>query len=78
MYYIGVMYEQGRGSAIDYDKAREWYERAADKGSGAAQTDLGYLYEFGQGVEPDMAKARALYEKGGRAGVCPGAVYIWA
>src|SRR5262249_13062357 len=42
----------------DYVKAREWWEKAAQKGDGDAMFGLGYLYENGQGVARDYAKAR--------------------
>ena len=32
---LGVLYANGRGVAQDYAKAREWYEKAADKGDAA-------------------------------------------
>ena len=31
----------------DYAKAREWYEKAADKGDAVAMTNLGWLYDNG-------------------------------
>jgi len=46
---LGGLYESGRGVAQDYGKAREWYEKAADKGD--------------VGVTQDYAKARDWYEK---------------
>ena len=49
--------------AQDYAKAREWYEKAADKGDADAMADLGVLYANGQGVAQDYAKAREWYEK---------------
>ena len=47
----------------DYAKAREWYEKAADKGDADAMSNLGLLYGNGQGVAQDYAKAREWYEK---------------
>ena len=39
MFYLGVLYDSGDGVSQDYAKAREWFEKAADKGSAtAAQT----------------------------------------
>jgi hypothetical protein len=38
-------------------KAREWYEKAADKGSALALSRLSQLYENGHGVDQDYAKA---------------------
>ena len=43
--------------AKDYAKAREWYEKAADKGDAKAMNNLGLLYDNGQGVAQDYAKA---------------------
>jgi TPR repeat protein len=60
---LGVSYANGIGVARDYDKAREWYEKAADQNSTVAMTYLGDLYRDGHGVEKDYAKARQLYEK---------------
>jgi len=47
----------------DYAKAREWFEKAADKDDTSAMTNLGVLYANGQGVAQDYAKAREWYEK---------------
>jgi TPR repeat protein len=56
-YYFGV------NASKDSAKAREWYEKAADKGSADAMVSLGVLYANGQGVAQDYAKARAWYQK---------------
>jgi uncharacterized protein len=49
--------------ANDYDKAREWFEKAADKGDAGAMFNLGRLYANGYGVAKDYDKAREWYEK---------------
>ena len=43
---LGTFYEKGQGVAQDYAKAREWYEKAADKGDvePKAMANLGVLY----------------------------------
>jgi TIR domain/Sel1 repeat len=56
-YYFGV------NASKDSAKAREWYEKAADKGSVDAMVSLGVLYADGQGVAQDYAKAREWYQK---------------
>src|SRR5215469_7956957 len=56
-YYFGV------NASKDNAKAREWYEKAADKGSADAMVSLGVLYANGQGVAQDYAKAREWYQK---------------
>ena len=60
---LGLLYDNGLGVAQDYAKAREWYEKAADKGDANAMASLGLLYHNGQGVAQDYAKAREWYEK---------------
>jgi TPR repeat protein/energy-coupling factor transporter ATP-binding protein EcfA2 len=63
MFNLGWLYANGFGVAQDYAKAREWYEKAADKGEAGAMNNLGWLYDNGQGVAQDYAKAREWYEK---------------
>jgi TPR repeat protein len=60
---LGVAYRDGWGVAIDYAKAREWYEKAASKGEARAMAELGDLYFGGVGVPVNQAKAREWYEK---------------
>jgi TPR repeat protein len=60
---LGMAYSRGYGVAEDYTQAREWYEKAADKGYARAMTDLGLLYAYGQGVAQDDAKANEWFEK---------------
>jgi TPR repeat protein len=47
----------------DYVGAREWYEKAAEKGFPRAMGNLGLLYANGQGVTQDYVRAREWYEK---------------
>src|SRR6516165_9572572 len=60
---LGWLYENGRGVAQDYVRAREWYEKAAAKDNASAMFNLALLYENGQSVTQDYAKAREWYEK---------------
>ena len=62
-FYLGVMYERGRGVAQDYQQALYWYRKAADQGSPIAQNYLGDMYENGQGVAQDYQKALYWYRK---------------
>jgi TPR repeat protein len=68
---LGIVYANGYGVALDYAKAREWYEKAADKGEAVAMTGLGELYANGQGVAQDYAKAREWYEQAADRGQAP-------
>ena len=55
------MYAEGQGTARDYGKAVQWYQRAAEQGDAAAQYNLGMVYAQGQGVPRDHGKAYFWY-----------------
>jgi len=73
---LGWLYRNGLGVAQDYPKAREWYEKAADKGDAYSMTSLGWLYEHGQGVGQDYAKAREWYERAADHGEAEAVAYL--
>lgn len=56
-FYLGWLYERGVGVQQDYAKAREWYEKAMQNGSGSATARMGMLYEHGLGVKKDYGLA---------------------
>ena len=56
-----MLYAKGEGIAQDYDKAREWYQKAADAGIASAMTNLGLMYDNGQGITQDYDKALLCY-----------------
>ena len=60
--YLGYMYKHGEGVTQDYNKARELYERAIDKGNATAMYNLGYMYHYGEGVTQDCNIAMELFE----------------
>lgn len=66
--YMGYMYENGLGVAIDLTEAARWYRQAATQGDVYSQTRLGYLYEKGLGVARDDALAVQWYSKAAAAG----------
>ena len=57
------MYENGHGVEQSYEKAVEWYRKAADQGNAAAQYNLGNMYSWGKGVEQSNEKAAEWYRK---------------
>lgn len=67
MWRIGVTYS---GSAIKKDdrQAVVWFRRAADKGLGAAMSDLAYKYETGEGVARDQREAARWFERAAASG----------
>ncbi len=63
---LGSLYLQGRGVAQDYTRARELYQRAAERGYAVAQNNLALMYANGQGGEKDYVRAAAWLELAGR------------
>ncbi len=61
---LGARYASGLGVDQDFEKARKWYGRAAEKGNAEAQFNLGALYFTGSGLKQrNFQKAREWYEK---------------
>ena len=48
---------------INYEKAAEWYQKAAASGHTEAQYSLGLMYQYGRGVTQDNTKAFEFYQK---------------
>lgn len=60
---LGGMYFVGEGTKQDYEKAKEWYEKAAAQDYAKAQTNLGMMYSDGLGVHKDYVKAKEWFGK---------------
>ncbi len=80
---VGSLFEQGLSDGFpkNFQKAAEWYEKAAAQGHPIAQLNLGMMYAYGKGVMMDPAKAVELIvksaEKGEPAGqIALGKMYI--
>ena len=59
---LGEMYYQGNGVPRNYEKAFEWFEKAAESEKNAlAEYNLGGMYAEGKGVEKDYEAAWACY-----------------
>ena len=65
--YLGILYDWYSYPELDYAKAMEWYEKAADLGNATAMDNIGWLYENGLGVERDLSKAQEWYDKAAKA-----------
>lgn len=61
--YVGEIYHKGLGTAPDYARAAQWYEKSAAQGFKRAMVNLGYLYEQGLGVDRDITRALNLYRQ---------------
>lgn len=60
-FYLGLMYERGRGVRQDYSTALTWFRKAAAQGYVGPQNNLGLIYERGRGVRKDAVRALMWY-----------------
>ena len=70
MYYIG------KGTIIDYQKAAEWFKKAAEQGMLRAQYNLAECYYEGVGVPCDKQKAVEWWTKAAGQGDRPSIIKI--
>ena len=63
LYLMGRMHNNGDGVEQNYEKAKYYYEMAAEKGNTDAMNALGHLYHSGEGVKRNLKKAVHYYEK---------------
>jgi TPR repeat protein len=57
----GVMYDNARGVAQNYQEAVKWYTLAAEQGLAGAQYNLGRIYANGTGVVQNFQEAVKWY-----------------
>jgi TPR repeat protein/uncharacterized RDD family membrane protein YckC len=70
MYYMGIRYERSdQGVSQDYVAAKDWYERATQKGYGPAIERLGGFAFNGYVARVDYGEARRLWEVAAAKGV---------
>lgn len=60
-FYLGLMYETGRGVRQDHATALTWFRKAAAQGYAGPQNNLGLMYERGRGVRKDVVRALMWY-----------------
>jgi hypothetical protein len=68
---LAVMYQEGRGVAVDFAEAARLFRRAADKGAAVSQTNLGLMYYHGQGMPQDAQAALHWIGKAAAQGFAP-------
>lgn len=67
--FVGVAYQDGRGTEVDHSRARYWLRQAAvEHGVKEAFAAYGRSFRAGFAQEPDAAQARHWYEKAAGAG----------
>ena len=57
---LGLLYQEGRGTNLNFNSAARYFQKAADKGSPEAINTLGIYYRFGIGVKKDEKTAEEL------------------
>jgi TPR repeat protein len=62
-WYLGNMYDGGRGVKQDYREAIRWYLVSAEQGDVHSQSHLGFLYQNGLGAARDEKLAAQWYAK---------------
>lgn len=67
MYLKARKYHLNSGSK-SYDKAMQWYLKAADKGHAASMSSIGAMYEYGEGVRRDVVQAAKWYRRAAEKG----------
>ncbi len=67
-YWIGYIYQEGKGVPQDYVEAVRWYRKAAKQGNAIAQLNLGSMYDKGQGVPQDYTEAVKWYRRAAEQG----------
>jgi TPR repeat protein len=72
-YLVGNYYYY---SERNFNKAVEWYQKAADQGNANGQCDLGICYERGRGVEQNFYKAVKWYQKAADQGDARGQCWL--
>lgn len=68
LYNIALMYEYGKGMAVDYKKAKQLYHEAANKGLSEAMNQLAGIYFYGLGEQRDIHKGLDWYKKAAELG----------
>jgi uncharacterized protein len=67
-FQVGMMTEQGQGTAASFENAYPWYRKAAEQGMADAYFALGQLYARGLAVPQDTVQAYAMFELAVRGG----------
>ena len=65
---VGYIYQNALGVAVDYAKAMEWNNRAAQQGNAQGQAQIGYLYQNGLGVTQNLDEAGRWYTRAKEGG----------
>lgn len=76
LFFMGVMYAEGKGIAQNHAKAFELYTEAAQKDHAPAQYNLANQYATGEGVTQDFSKAEYWWTKAAERGLVPAQINL--
>lgn len=68
-FHLGLAYYNGDGIEESYEKAFEWWTKAAEEEVPGAMYNLGIMYRDGDGVEQDLFNAMYWFGKASRYGM---------
>lgn len=68
MVNLAFMHMKGNGCNLSHERAREWFEKAAEKENGYALNSLGIFYEKGMGIAADEQKSFEYYKRAADTG----------
>ena len=79
---MGRIFRLGDGVPKDFDKAIDYFSKAAGSGNGEAMNQLGLMYSNGEGVSQDLNTAFQFFSKAAEAGNTDGIsnlgiCYLW-
>jgi TPR repeat protein len=76
-FHLGEMYRLGEiGGDRNLDRAIQYYQRAAENGSGAAAYRMAVMYDSGEGRQANATQARAWYDRAARLGNAAAAQWL--
>ncbi len=67
-YNLGLVYEQGLGTAVDLQQAARWYKKASMQGHAVAAYNLATMAHQGHGMKADIKMAKHWYEFAAKKG----------
>jgi uncharacterized protein len=67
-YHLAVQYKEGKGVPMDYQKAYDYFQKAANLGDSQSVYAIGYMHYKGLGCTQDYALAARLFAQGACGG----------
>lgn len=68
-FHIGLCFESGTGKRVDYYQARQWYEKASERGHAGAANNIAILYDKGYGGQKCSTRAKKFFSLSASRGI---------